>query len=363
MAIRYECEQCGSVLKIKEDLAGKPGKCPKCKTAFTVPTPESDPDRSSETATQAKASSASAAADDAEPMLATTKPGSSSDDFDLDAFLRDDDAGKSKTAKSRPSQPRRKVEQSDDAQDGSDRQAKKANPAEAGEAFSIRRGPDSADKYSKRTPVPGQEDEAADEPPSPARRPPGTNPNAPASNIASDLLAKSAKKGKKNSWSEIGAEKKEEGQFDWEGMRREVLKKYGPLVVGGGLLCWLLFQVVGSSFGNKPFVPPLGAVTGTVTLNAKPIVGAEVWFYPTKSKITVGDKEFKVTASTGITDAAGHYELTYIGELKGAVVGECRVQIVAAGYPGIAAQYLGIKATATQTVKKGSQTIDLELSK
>lgn len=356
MAIRYQCEQCGSVLKIKEDLAGKPGKCPKCKTAFTVPAVEGEPVSSGEIATVA-------ASDDAEPMLATTKSGSTSDDFDLDAFLRDDDGAKPKTAKSRPSSSRRQAEPSGDNTDGSDRQPKKTSQADAGEGFSIRRGPDSQDKNSKHTPVPGHEDEGADESPNPARRPPGTNPNAPASNIASDLLAKSAKKGKKNSWSEIGAEKRDEGQFDWEGMRREVLKKFGPLVIGGVFLCWLIFQLVSSAFGSKQFVPPLGEVVGKVTINAKPIAGAQVWFYPEKSKITSGDKEFKVTASVGMTDAEGHYELTYTADLKGAVVGECRVQIEAAGYPDIAAQYLGSKSTATRPVKKGRQTIDLELSK
>lgn len=37
MTIRYTCDQCGSVLKIKDDKAGTSAKCPKCKTAFTVP--------------------------------------------------------------------------------------------------------------------------------------------------------------------------------------------------------------------------------------------------------------------------------------------------------------------------------------
>lgn len=37
MTIRYKCEKCGSVLKIKDRLAGTPGKCPKCKTKFHVP--------------------------------------------------------------------------------------------------------------------------------------------------------------------------------------------------------------------------------------------------------------------------------------------------------------------------------------
>ena len=37
MSIRYKCEECGSVLKVKDELAGTKGKCPKCKTRFVVP--------------------------------------------------------------------------------------------------------------------------------------------------------------------------------------------------------------------------------------------------------------------------------------------------------------------------------------
>lgn len=356
MAIRYECEQCGSVLKIKDDLAGKPGKCPKCKTAFTVPAPDGAADSSGDIA-------AAQDSDDAEPMLATTKSGSANNDFDLDAFLLDDDEAQPKTKRTRPSKSPREDKKSDDAESGSVGQSKKANKVEEGEGFSISRGPDAPGKRPKPQSLPGQEDDEVDESPTPSRRPPGTNPNAPASNIASDLLSKSAKKGKKTSWTEIGTEKKEEDQFDWEGLRREVLKKALPLVLVGIVLVWGLFKLVNSAMGSKPFVPPLGQVTGTLTFNAQPVVAAEIWFFPENPKIKSGDKEYKVTASQGRTDAAGHYELTYVGDLKGAVIGTCRVQIIAPGYPDVAAQYLGNKATATQTVKKGKQTIDLELSK
>lgn len=47
MTIRYKCEKCGSVLKIKDRLAGTDGKCPKCATGFRVP--EASPDESAPT--------------------------------------------------------------------------------------------------------------------------------------------------------------------------------------------------------------------------------------------------------------------------------------------------------------------------
>jgi len=40
MTIRYACQECDSVLKIRDELAGTKAKCPKCKTAFVIPKPE-----------------------------------------------------------------------------------------------------------------------------------------------------------------------------------------------------------------------------------------------------------------------------------------------------------------------------------
>lgn len=44
MTIRYTCDKCDSTLKIKDELAGQPGKCPKCKSKFTIPDVSSDED-------------------------------------------------------------------------------------------------------------------------------------------------------------------------------------------------------------------------------------------------------------------------------------------------------------------------------
>lgn len=44
MTIRYTCTECGAVLKIKDEKAGTEGKCPKCRTPFTVPTASEESD-------------------------------------------------------------------------------------------------------------------------------------------------------------------------------------------------------------------------------------------------------------------------------------------------------------------------------
>ncbi len=42
MTIRFTCAECASVLKIKDELAGTSGRCPKCKTKFVVPKSDSE---------------------------------------------------------------------------------------------------------------------------------------------------------------------------------------------------------------------------------------------------------------------------------------------------------------------------------
>ena len=48
MTIRYKCEECGSVLNIKDEKAGTQGRCPKCKAEFLIPSVEAAADASSD---------------------------------------------------------------------------------------------------------------------------------------------------------------------------------------------------------------------------------------------------------------------------------------------------------------------------
>jgi hypothetical protein len=66
--------------------------------------------------------------------------------------------------------------------------------------------------------------------------------------------------------------------------------------------------------------PPLGFVTGTVTLDGKPVDGATIQFEPT----TPGSP-----TSFGRTDSQGKYELWYSRGNKGATLGESIIRITA----------------------------------
>ena len=363
MSIRYECEECGSVLKIKDDLAGKLGKCPKCKTPFTVPAADGDASSGEITATESS--------EDAESKQANSQPSDSGADFDLEAFLSGDDESdaKSKPKTAKTSRPTKALDAERSSLDESDekppakRSKSRPDVDDEGESFQIRRGPDAP---GKTAPLPGLGDES-DEPRTPSRRPPGTNPNAPAANIASDLLSKSAKKGKKANWNEAEPQKKkDEPGFDWEGLRYEARTKLLPVLGGGVVIYLLIYFLVSPMFGDKAYVPKLGSVTGTVSVSGKPLVGAQVLFHPAEKKQKSKGKSFRITASVGETDTTGRYELFYgkkEDKLRGAAIGKCRVEIMPTDPTGINPKYFQANAEfETREVKPGKQIIDLELS-
>jgi hypothetical protein len=43
MSIEVKCSGCGQVLRVKDEDAGKQGRCPKCQTTFTIPAAGSSP--------------------------------------------------------------------------------------------------------------------------------------------------------------------------------------------------------------------------------------------------------------------------------------------------------------------------------
>jgi len=108
-------------------------------------------------------------------------------------------------------------------------------------------------------------------------------------------------------------------------------------------------------------VPGLGRVTGTVTLDGKPVADASVMFEGARS----GEPP-----SLAKTDASGNYELYYSRGHKGATFGEHAVYISTFQAPTdenpkakpetIPAKYNG-KSELKVTVKSGQNKIDFDL--
>ena len=69
-------------------------------------------------------------------------------------------------------------------------------------------------------------------------------------------------------------------------------------------------------------LPPLGKVSGVVTLNGEPLPKAAIFFVPT-------DAEDQ--ASNAVTDETGRYELQFAGSHPGALIGSHRVEIRTGG--------------------------------
>jgi hypothetical protein len=128
---------------------------------------------------------------------------------------------------------------------------------------------------------------------------------------------------------------------------------------GNRAFAGIVFAALLCSCGGEK-LPGLGQVSGTVTMDGKPVPDAAIVFTP---------KEPGATASMGQTDASGKYELYYSRGNKGAKIGEHSVTINSfrdAGESGqgqkesIPAKY-NVKTELTANVARGSRKIDFDL--
>lgn len=82
-------------------------------------------------------------------------------------------------------------------------------------------------------------------------------------------------------------------------------------------LIGLVFVLASVGCSNAPQdLPDLATVTGTVTMDGEPLANASVEFVSANGQV-----------ASGTTDAAGKYELAYVGGNKGAEIGENTVRI------------------------------------
>lgn len=111
--------------------------------------------------------------------------------------------------------------------------------------------------------------------------------------------------------------------------------------------------------GQAAKTPPLAQVTGTVTLDGRPLAEARVDFEPKASAAT----------AHGLTDASGKYTLYYTQGVKGAAIGPHVVRIEASPMPDasgkmpaqVPAKY-NMNSTLTAEVKAGDNTFDFPLT-
>jgi len=344
MTIRYECDECGSVLKIKDDRAGTDGKCPKCKKKFIVPEPNEPSPEDAEAPAPKKKKPASAATKDkapaqkpaekpqpAEKPEAEKKPAENEDDFDLDAFLMEDGPVKAK------------------------------EPEPKAGAGGGRKTPS-----GRKRVVPTMDDDAPqDMSPAAASAASAASAAMGASANAKDLLGQTAEA------SRIKASSIPEDDrgpaIDYSMFRAQLMQAL-PYAVGVVVAVGLLYWLMSSMLATKVDVPPLAHVSGTVTLDGKPMTDYIVNLTPVFNTFkTDGGDEIKVATASGVTDENGYFELIYIEGYPGAPIGKGRIWLsstTATGAMKIPPQHATSATTDIREVREAGNkgNFDLELT-
>lgn len=326
MTIRYKCDECGSVLNIKDELAGTKGHCPKCKVEFTVPSAESAEEG---TAVRTRVGEGEQPASGA---------GGLSDD-DIESIL----GGNGTSSKDGGYG----VAAEDDSSDGDGKGKKKSRQLVIEE--------------EEEEPAPRKK-KAKDEAPA--------EPVMSAASLAKELMSKGGKDGSKAEIAELtkkggkpfGGEEEEDRAYSTTEMAAYLGKQTLPYAVAVIAACVFLYWLSSRMFA-KVELPDLGKVSGTVTLNGTPLANATVRFNPMSTD--PHKQNLKIASSVGITDKDGKYTLIYIEGVNGAAVGKHLVQISALGANGIEQvpeMYSG-KSTLTWDVKAGSNPgVDFQLT-
>ena len=132
--------------------------------------------------------------------------------------------------------------------------------------------------------------------------------------------------------------------------------------VGLGTASVVLAILLAATHGcNRAGGPPLGKVSGVVTLDGQPLADAIVTFAPPTGR-----------PSQGITGSDGRYTLAYTADEQGAMVGDHVVRISTDRYverPGGAVEQMVEKvpakyhaeSTLTATVKAGTNELPFDL--
>jgi phage FluMu protein Com len=149
--------------------------------------------------------------------------------------------------------------------------------------------------------------------------------------------------------------------YDWQGMFREIGLKGGGILVGGVIAAVGLYWLFDRMMGSPLKLPPLGRVTGTVTLDGQPLAGAMVYFSPQDAVIADAKKD-RPRTSVGITDEQGFYRMKYLDDLDGVAAGNNRIWLSHIGPKGqsIPPDYQDGSPQYRQVEEK-SQTFDFQL--
>lgn len=320
MTIRFTCDKCESVLKIRDEMAGTKAKCPKCKTPFVVPAAQSE--NSAAQDASAKNPQASEVLEDMVDMpLELTPPVKfdTDDGFDpLDILSGPATSTAATTAvvdeKPKPSIAELMREhEANLASKKSRRNKNKSSSEDAGAAAAMTAG------------------------------------------TASDALARNfdQKRGKASEPPPLTREERR-AEEDKVAMKQFAIK--GGAALAGIFVC--LYFVVNWMFSEA--IPDLSYVSGVITVNGQALGDAQITFSRQKSPEGNELDEEGATPSSGSTDSTGKYTLMYDAEqgIEGVLPGTHKLHIITSS--GIS--YIVPPDQATQVVKPNeTHTIDIRI--
>ena len=276
MTIRYECQECESVLKIKDEKAGQQGKCPKCKSEFTIPEPVA-------------AAVPSLTADDMVDMPLELTPAviipresnSASDEFDPLGVLNSDSAHSVPLATDeyKPSvaelmQEHQEKRARDEARK-SKRQQKKVNPLMAAEVET--------------------------------------------SGSAADAITRTYEKKRAEASNEQPMTREQRRTAE----RRAAMTRFG-VQLGGVLLATLVFGYFLFGYMSSGSHPNLVSVTGSITAPKQSFAGMRIRFIPIKAP---GAPDLVGGPSAATIGPDGSFTLIYKPGVPGAITGKHQVVI------------------------------------
>jgi len=276
MTIRYECQECESVLKIKDEKAGQQGKCPKCKSEFTIPEPVA-------------AAVPKLTADDMVDMPLELTPAvvipretiSASDEFDPLGVLNSDSAHGIPLAADeyRPSVAELMQEhQQKRARDGarkSKRKQKKANPLMVAEVET--------------------------------------------SGSAADAITRTYEKKRAEASNDQPVTREQRRAAE----QRTAMMRFG-LQLSGVLLTTIVFGYFLVGYMSSKTYPNLVNVTGSISAQTKSFAGMRIRFIPIKEP---GAPDLLGGPSAAMIDPDGSFELIYKPGVPGAITGKHQLVI------------------------------------
>jgi len=168
------------------------------------------------------------------------------------------------------------------------------------------------------------------------------------------------KKSQDEYWQDVPA-KTEESKVDYTAAFREFMVHFVPGAIVLFFIVWGAYYLSSQILVGRGNLPPLGTVSGKVTMDGKPLANASIRFIPLDDEAHSQRKGASV--AMGLTDDNGHYRLLYVKDTAGAAVGKNRVEIQAnddAGHERVQREFNAV-SNLLQEVKSGSQTIDFEV--